>query len=73
MASTNHSVAEALRATLDLFETGLALMRQNLRRTDPEATEHEIDRRLRQWLHHRPGAEHGDCVGRPVDVISRLG
>jgi hypothetical protein len=73
MASTNHSVAEAFRVTLDLFGTGLALMRQNLRRSDPEATEHEIERRLRQWLGHRPGAEHGDCAGRPVDVSSRLG
>lgn len=62
------SPADAFRATLDLFEAGLELMRQNLRRNDPEATEEEIDLRLRQWLMHRPGAESGDCSGRPVDV-----
>jgi Rv0078B-related antitoxin len=71
MASTSQSAAAAFRATLDLFETGLRLMRQNLRRNHPEATEQEIDRQLRQWLHHRPGAEPGDCPGRLVDVNSR--
>jgi hypothetical protein len=51
-----------------LFETGLDLMRQNLRRNHPEATEAEIDARLRCWLHERPGAEIGDSAGRPVDL-----
>jgi len=64
--STNHrDVAEAFRVTLDLFEAGVALMRQNLRRQDPSATEAEIDQRLVAWLHHRPGAELGDGVGQP--------
>jgi hypothetical protein len=64
--STNHrDAAQAFRVTLDLFETGVALMRQNLRRQDPSATEEEIDRRLAAWLHHRPGAELGDAVGQP--------
>jgi hypothetical protein len=31
MAPTTSSVADALRTTLDLFDTGLDLMRQNLR------------------------------------------
>jgi hypothetical protein len=63
-------IAEAFRTTLDLFGTGLALMRQNLKRAAPEATDQEIDRRLRQWLHERPGAESGDCA-QPRDVSSR--
>jgi hypothetical protein len=50
----------------------LELMRQNLRRSDPDASEEDIDLRLRQWLHARPGAESGDCAGRPVDVSSRF-
>lgn len=54
-------MAKAFQATLDLFEMGVALMRQNLRRAAPEAPDDEIDRRLRQWLHERPGAEFGDC------------
>ena len=62
----------ALGATIDLFQTGLHLMRQNLRRQDPDAPEDEIDRRLYAWLRQRPGAEAGDCPGRPVDPRIRL-
>ncbi len=67
------STREAFRTTLDLFGTGVDLMRQNLRRNHPEANEDEIDRKLRQWLQERPGAESGDCVGRLVDMSARLG
>lgn len=62
----------ALRTTFELFETGVALMRQNLRRRHPGLADAEIDRMLADWLHHRPGAEHGDAVGRPVDPTLRL-
>lgn len=37
-----------------LADTGLRLMRQNLRRQDPVATEDEIDARLARWLRDRP-------------------
>jgi hypothetical protein len=70
MRSSPTSARDAFLATLDLFETGVAIMRQNLRRADPDATDDDIDRRLRQWLRHRPGAERGDCVGRPIDPDS---
>jgi Rv0078B-related antitoxin len=72
MASAT-AAAQTFRSTLDLFDTGLQLMRQNLCRQNPDADEQEIDRRLRTWLRERPGAEHGDCPGRPVDVSARLG
>ena len=62
------SVTDAFRTTLDLFETGVNLMRQNLRRKHPDAGDVEIERLLGEWLRHRPGAEFGDCPGRPVDV-----
>jgi len=55
-----------------LFETGLDLMRQNLRRSHPEAGDEEIERLLHDWLLERPGAESGDCPGRRVDGITRL-
>lgn len=55
-----------------MFETGLGLMRQNLRRAHPQATDDEVDRRLRQWLRERPGARWGDSRGRAVDVRRRL-
>ena len=51
---------------MDLFEAGVSMMRQNLKRSFPEADEEEIKMRLRQWLQERPGAEYGDCEGRPV-------
>jgi hypothetical protein len=72
MTPSSPSLADAFRATLDLFDAGLELMRQTLRRRDPEATEEEINVRLEQWLLDRPGAESGDCQGRPVDVSIRL-
>jgi hypothetical protein len=71
MSSTG--AARAFRMTLDLFDAGVQMMRQNLRRQDPDADEQEIDRRLSMWLRARPGAEHGDCSGRAVDVDARLG
>lgn len=67
MASTTSSIAAAFRTTLDLFDTGLDLMRQNLRRSHPEAGDDEIERLIGEWLLDRPGAEFGDCPGRPVD------
>lgn len=66
------SVAEAFRATLDLFDTGLDLMRQNFRRRHPEASDEDIEQRVRDWLLERPGAASGDCPGRSVDVSVRL-
>ena len=65
------SMSDAFRTTLDLFNTGVELMRQNLRRRYPQATEDAIDRRLIQWLLERPGAELGDSAGRSVDVDVR--
>lgn len=57
--------AARLRMALAMFEDGVALMRQNLRRAHPEASDEEIEQRLGAWLRERPGAEHGDGVGRP--------
>jgi hypothetical protein len=60
--ATTDEIAEALQTTLDLFDAGLDLMWQNLRRADPSATDEEIEDRLVKWLHERPGAEVGDCA-----------
>jgi hypothetical protein len=72
MASVPSPVSDAFRMTLDLFQTGVDLMRQNLRRRHPTIDEHEVDRLLQEWMLERPGAEAGDCVGRPIDVTSRF-
>lgn len=58
---------ERFRIAMELFEDGVRLMRQNLKRAHPDAPEDEIDARLRTWLATRPGAEHGDCPGRVLD------
>jgi len=50
----------------DRGELSVDLMRY---RTDDDR---EIDARLREWLHHRPGAEFGDCPGRPLDPRDRF-
>jgi hypothetical protein len=73
MATTTTTSSDALRTTLDLFETGLEVMRRNLRRRHPHATPDEIERLLGAWRRDRPGAEFGDCVGRPVDVTGKFG
>ena len=59
------SPAEKLHLALDLFDSGVDLMRQNLRRRHPKDPDAEIEARIVRWLRTRPGAEHGDAVGRP--------
>jgi hypothetical protein len=59
---------ERLRVAFDLFEAGVSMRRASLRREHPEAGPDEIDRLLREWLATRPGAEHGDAIGRPRPV-----
>jgi hypothetical protein len=71
MASSPSSVADALKTTLDMFGMGLDVMRQNLRRRHPGATDEEVERLLGEWLVERPGAESGDCPGRRVDLPGR--
>lgn len=65
--------AGSLRVALDLFETGVALMRENLRRQHPHADEDELTRRLATWLQHRAGAETGDADGVAVNPRVRFG
>jgi hypothetical protein len=56
---------QRLRVALDLFESGVDLMRQNLRRRHPDAGDAEIEAKLDEWLSERPGAECGDAEGTP--------
>jgi hypothetical protein len=74
MASIAREQAAArFRMTLDLFETGVEMMRQKLRRDHPGLTDHEVEARLGCWLRERPGAEFGDAVGRPAAWPRRSG
>jgi hypothetical protein len=53
---------QRLEATLEMWEDGIAIMRANLRRRMPSATEDEIDAALDTWLCDRPP----DADGVPV-------
>lgn len=56
--SERDEAGERLRLALELHEAGVALMRCNLRRRHPAATEAELDELLGRWLQDRAGAEH---------------
>ena len=62
------SATSSFRTALDLFEVGVAIARQNLRRASPLADDLEIERRLHRWIQERPGAVFGDCQGRRVET-----
>ena len=60
------TVQQRTRTTIELFETAQRIMRQNLRRRFPDLDAGEIEHKLMEWRHHRPGAEFGDGVGKPI-------
>lgn len=68
------AVLRRMQIAFDLFDTAVKMKRQNILRQDPDATEEDIREGIRKWLHHRPGAEHGDGVGRPAspERLARL-
>jgi hypothetical protein len=45
-----NEAADRLRAALAMFETGVEIKRQTLRRENPGLTELETEARLRAWL-----------------------
>lgn len=57
--------AERLLTAFELHTFGVRIYRQRLRLERPEHTDDEIDAAVDAWLRRRPGAEHGDGVGRP--------
>jgi hypothetical protein len=67
MAEVDRDPKTLARQVSDLYQTAKDLMQQNLRRRHPGASQEELAERLRDWLHHRPGAEHGDVSG-PVRI-----
>jgi hypothetical protein len=66
MAADPAAPAERFRMTLALFDLAEDQMRQRLRRKHAGASEEEIDAEVLAWRLHRPGAEHGDAIGRPI-------
>lgn len=55
-----------LALALELADLAVAMVEQKLRRERPGASPQEIEQGVREWLHTRPGAEHGDAWGRPI-------
>jgi hypothetical protein len=51
---------ERFRVALDLFETGVRLRREALRRSHPGVTPAQLEELLGEWLRERPGAREGD-------------
>jgi hypothetical protein len=66
MGADRNAAAERFQVALALFELGERMLRQRLKRRQPEASEAQIDELIAQWLRRRPGAEHGDSQGRPI-------
>lgn len=56
------AVTDRLQAALDLTALGEAMLRQRLRREQPDATEAEIEATVAAWYAARP--EPGDAPGR---------
>ncbi|HUG35991.1 MAG TPA: hypothetical protein VML54_03515 [Candidatus Limnocylindrales bacterium] len=65
MDGAREAAAARLRLAFELFEAGVAMMRQKLARDHPDWTAAQVEARLVGWLRERPGAEHGDAEGRP--------
>ena len=66
MGHSRESAARRLAVALDLSETGIQMMLQNLRRRHPNASDRRIRELLDNWMAERPGAELGDAEGTPV-------
>jgi hypothetical protein len=62
----DRSLSERFQVALDLWATGVALRRQALRRSHPDASNEDIERMLVEWLHDRPGARSGDGPSGPA-------
>lgn len=59
-------VAARLRAAFELYDLGIAMMRQNLRRQFAGDTDAQIRQRLLDWRLRRSDAPVGDGHGRAV-------
>jgi hypothetical protein len=58
--------AQRLRTAFELFEAGVRLMTERLRRQHPGTSSEALEELVRDWLLTRPGAETGDADGVPV-------
>jgi hypothetical protein len=57
-------LASRLRQAFELTELAEGMLRQRLRREHPTWSDKTLAREIERWRLTRPGAEHGDAVGR---------
>ncbi len=57
-----------LRIAFDLYDLGEQMMRARLKREHPTWTSAQVQAAIERWLRERPGAEFGDCPGRPITL-----
>lgn len=60
------SPAQRLAASFEIFDLAVHFVRARLRRELATDDPKFVEEGVRSWLRERPGAEHGDGVGRPV-------
>lgn len=69
MAQTiEETMARRLELTFALFDSGVDMMRQTLKRRHPSLNGEEIEQMIFEWLRTRPGAAHGDTSGRQIEL-----
>lgn len=56
-------VRTRMEVAFELYRFAESMMRMNLRRENPGATDEEIERQLLAWIHSRPDAPSGDASG----------
>jgi hypothetical protein len=56
---------DRLRNALEMWDDGVCLMRERLRRLHPSASDEEIEVKLDLWLTSRPGDSDGVVVAWP--------
>jgi len=68
MAATAETAQERFLVALELAELAEQMLRSRITRKHPEYGAAEIEHIVDSWYSERPGAEHGDAVGRSVDL-----
>jgi Rv0078B-related antitoxin len=60
------TATERLRMAFELIDVAERMLRQRLRREQPDISEQALDEHINAWYARRPGAELGDGEGIPA-------
>jgi hypothetical protein len=67
------AAASRLWQAFELLALGEELLRRRLKRENPQWSEQAVQREVVRWRFQRPGAVHGDAVGRVRPLVRRAG